>query len=225
VTALYDDPQEGWSGPPQGVVVDERSASHDGYGYLLESSHWHPGLTAGAIGWRDARDHKLIMGRAAHMAPFLAVTRERGSGSVTLDEHGEGLVHYPLDDDFDREVLRAGLRDMVRLHAAAGARAIVDLAPGRSLWRRGDDLEAFADRVAAVPLGAAGRPMFSAHQMGSARMGSDPRTSVADPDGQLHDVPGVWVGDASAFPTAVGSNPMVTVMALADRTASRILRA
>ena len=113
---------------------------------------------------------------------------------------------------------------MVRLHAAAGARVIVDLAPGRLLWRRGEDVEAFADRVAAVPLGAEGRPMFSAHQMGSARMGTDPRTSVANPDGRLHDVEGVWIGDASAFPTAVGSNPMVTVMALADRTATRILR-
>lgn len=224
VTAMYDEPQEGWSGPPQGIVVDERSASFDGHGYLIESSHWHPGLTAGAIGWRDARDHKLIMGRAANMAPFLAVTRERGSGSVTLDAQGQGLVHYPLDDEFDVEVLRQGLRDMVRLHVAAGARVIVDLAPGRLVWRRGDDVESYADRVAAVPLGAAGRAMFSAHQMGSARMGDDPRTSVANPDGQLHDVQGVWVGDASAFPTAVGSNPMVTIMALADRTAERILR-
>ncbi len=223
VTAMYDEPQEGWSGPPQGVVVDEKSAAFDGHGYLLESSHWHPGLTAGAIGWPDARDHKLIMGRAARMAPFLAVTRERSGGSITLDEQGQGLVHYPLDDEFDQEVLREALRDMVRLHVAAGARAVVDLAPGRLVWRRGDDVEAFADEVAAVPLGAAGRPMFSAHQMGSARMGRDPRTSVADPDGQLHDVEGVWIGDASAFPTAVGSNPMVTVMALADRTASRIL--
>ena len=221
--AVYDEPQRGWSGPPQGVVVDERAASFDGYGYLLESSHWHPGLTAAGIRWPDARDHKLLMGRAARFAPFLAVTRERGSGSITLDEQGLALVHYPLDDDHDHDVLRAALRDMVQLHVAAGAQVIVDLAPGRNLWRRGDDVEPFADAVAAVPLGAAGRPLFSAHQMGSARMGTDPRTSVADPDGQLHDVPGVWIGDASAFPTAVGSNPMVTVMALADRTASRIL--
>lgn len=225
VTAVYDEAQEGWWGPPQGIVVDEKAAAHDGHGYLLESSHWHPGLTAGAIGWRDARDHKLLMGRAASMAPFLAVTRERGSGQVTLDEHGEALIHYPLDDEFDLEVLKAGLRDMVRLHVAAGASVIVDFAPGRLLWRRGDDAEAFADRIADAPFGAEGRVMFSAHQMGSARMGTDARTSVADPDGQLHDIPGVWIGDSSAFPTAVGSNPMVTVMALAHRTAGRILDA
>ncbi len=225
VTGVYDEPQEGWWGPPQGVVIDEKAAVHDGHGYLLESSHWHPGLTAGAVAWRDARDHKLLMGRAAFMAPFLAVTRERGSGHITLDEHGQALVHYPLDDEFDHQVLRAGLRDMVRLHAAAGARVIVDLAPGRLVWRRGEDVETFADKIADAPLGAEGRAMFSAHQMGSARMGADARTSVADPDGQLHDTPGVWIGDSSAFPTAVGSNPMVTVMALAHRTAERILDA
>jgi choline dehydrogenase-like flavoprotein len=58
--------------------------------------------------------------------------------------------------------------------------------------------------------------------MGSCRMGSDPETSVAGPDGELHDVGGVWIGDASAFPTASGTNPMISIMALAHRTAERI---
>jgi len=64
--------------------------------------------------------------------------------------------------------------------------------------------------------------MFSAHQMGSCRMGADPATSVANPRGELHDTPGVWIGDASAFPTASGTNPMFTVMSLARRTAHAI---
>jgi choline dehydrogenase-like flavoprotein len=54
-------------------------------------------------------------------------------------------------------------------------------------------------------------------------MGSDPSTSVADGDGQLHDTRGVWIGDGSAFPTAPGVNPMVTIMSLAHRTADRLL--
>jgi choline dehydrogenase-like flavoprotein len=64
--------------------------------------------------------------------------------------------------------------------------------------------------------------LFSAHQMGTARMGRDPDTSVAKPTGELHDVRGVWIGDTSAFPTALGVNPMVTCMALASRTAAQI---
>ena len=58
--------------------------------------------------------------------------------------------------------------------------------------------------------------------MGSARMGSDPTTSVADVRGQLHDTKGVWIGDTSAFPTPSGANPMLTCMALAHRTAEHI---
>jgi choline dehydrogenase-like flavoprotein len=58
--------------------------------------------------------------------------------------------------------------------------------------------------------------------MGSCRMGNDPVSSVANPLGELHDTPGVWIGDASAFPTASGVNPMATIMALAHRTAAAI---
>lgn len=67
--------------------------------------------------------------------------------------------------------------------------------------------------------------MFSAHQMGTCRMGQDPETTVADPRGELHDTPGVWIGDGSAFPTSSGTNPMITIMSLASRTAGQIVAA
>ena len=51
--------------------------------------------------------------------------------------------------------------------------------------------------------------------MGSARMGDDPKSSAVDPQGQAWDVAGLWLCDASVFPTASGVNPMVTVEALA----------
>jgi len=53
-------------------------------------------------------------------------------------------------------------------------------------------------------------------------MGNDAATSVANPWGELHDTTGVWIGDASAFPTSSGTNPMITIMALAHRTAEAI---
>jgi choline dehydrogenase-like flavoprotein len=54
-------------------------------------------------------------------------------------------------------------------------------------------------------------------------MGASPEDSVADGRGELHDTPGVWIGDASAFPTAPGVNPMISIMALAHRTAENIV--
>jgi len=44
----------------------------------------------------------------------------------------------------------------------------------------------------------------------------------AGPWGELHDTPGVWIGDGSAMPTASGTNPMISIMALAHRTAEAI---
>src|SRR5205085_10411648 len=84
------------------------------------------------------------------------------------------------------------------------------------------DLERFIERARRVPQRAGGQRLFSAHQMGTARMGTDPETTVAGPFGELHDVKGVWIGDGSAFPTSSGTNPMITLMALARRTAFAI---
>ena len=109
------------------------------------------------------------------------------------------------------------------MHEAAGAQEI--FAAGQPLppWRRGEDLEAFIEKVNQIPIGPGGTPVFSAHQMSSARLGSDPQTSVANPAGELHDTPGVWIADASGMPTCSGVNPMLTVMALAHRTATNML--
>jgi choline dehydrogenase-like flavoprotein len=117
------------------------------------------------------------------------------------------------------------MAEIVRLHAAAGAEEIESFHRRPLRWRRGEDLEAFAQAVHDGPLDPYEHPIFALHQMGSARMGRDRATSVADPWGQLHDVSGVWIGDTSAFPTSTGTNPMATAMALAHRTAGAIAAA
>lgn len=105
---------------------------------------------------------------------------------------------------------------------SAGAAEIFSSHRQLTGWRGGEDLDAFAREVHDAPLAPHEHATFALHQMGSARMGADPDTSVANPWGELHDVPGVWIGDASAFPTASGTNPMITIMALARRTAQAI---
>jgi choline dehydrogenase-like flavoprotein len=114
---------------------------------------------------------------------------------------------------------------LVRLHVAAGAHQVQALAGGMPTWRVGDDVDRFVERLRRVPLRAGGFRLFSAHQMGTCRMGRDPETSVAGPYGELHDTPGVWIGDGSAFPTSSGTNPMITIMALAHRTGEAIVAA
>ena len=63
----------------------------------------------------------------------------------------------------------------------------------------------------------------SRHNMGTARMGTDPATSVVDADGRLHGLDNVVVADSSVFVTSAGYGPTLTLAALAARAAHRMV--
>jgi choline dehydrogenase-like flavoprotein len=60
------------------------------------------------------------------------------------------------------------------------------------------------------------------HEIGGARMGSDPKTSVVNANCQVHEIPNLYVVDASIFPSSSEKNPTHTIMALAARAADNI---
>jgi gluconate 2-dehydrogenase alpha chain len=69
------------------------------------------------------------------------------------------------------------------------------------------------------------RGVASSHDLGGARMGEDARTSVVDPDLQVHDTPGLYVFSGAVFPTCTGVNPHLTLMALTARATERLVEA
>jgi choline dehydrogenase-like flavoprotein len=216
---LHDGDQRSWWGPPQAGLSDEFARLDDGYGFLLECPATGVGISASALPWHSGRQHKELMAGFGHSAAMLLLVRDRGHGRITIDANGNAVVDYRINDEGDLRMIRRALVELVRVQEAAGAKQIVTFGRKAPIWRRGDDLDEFARSVHDSPLDPYEHAIFSAHQMGSCRMGSDPSTSVAGPWGELHDTKGVWVGDASAFPTASGTNPMITIMALARRTA------
>ena len=218
---LYPDKVEPWRGAPQTTQVTQYLEREAGHGFLIECPAYHPGLFA-SVTPGDRREHRRVVERAAFSAPIIARIRDRGAGRVSIDDNGEALVHYTMHDALDRRHVAHALQALARVHEAAGAEEIIGLGARTPPWRRGDALERFIANAVALPIRAGGRNFMSAHQMGSARMGRDPATSVADVRGELHDIAGVWIGDASAFPTASGANPMWSIMALARRTAQAI---
>jgi choline dehydrogenase-like flavoprotein len=222
VGAAYGSDQEAWWGAPQAGLCDEFADTGEGYGFLVETAQYAPGLIGSATPWISGEDHKQRMEEFSQTATFIGLTRDRGHGRVEVDPTGEAIPTYAVADELDLENLRKGIEIQVRIHEAAGAHQIAPLAAGAPTWRRGDDLEAFIKAAQRIPFRAGGHKLFSAHQMGSCRMGRDPQSSVADPRGELHETKGVWIGDASAFPTSSGTNPMVSIMALAHRTAEMI---
>jgi choline dehydrogenase-like flavoprotein len=224
IGGVYGTDQRAWWGPPQAGLCDEFADTGEGYGFLIEASQYAPGLIGSATPWISAVDHKQRMEQYCFTATFIGLTRDRTGGRVDVDSDGEAVPTYAVTDPLDQENLRRGIEAQVRLHEAAGAHQILPLAVGAQGWRRGDDFETFIERIQRIPLRAGGFTLFSAHQMGTCRMGTDPSTSVAGPWGELHDTKGVWIGDGSAFPTSSGTNPMVSIMALAHRTAEAIAK-
>lgn len=222
VFGQYGEDQRAWWGAPHTFLSDEFADTGGGHGFLIEATQYTTAIAGSALPWTSGREHKELMAEFKLGASFIALTRDHGGGHVDVDAAGEAVPYYSVEDPVDAGNLYTGVEKLARLHQAAGARQIFALAAGLPRWRVGDSLEDFIARAQRVPLRAGGHKLFSAHQMGSCRMGTDPDTSVANPWGELHDTPGVWIGDGSAFPTASGTNPMVSIMALAHRTAEAI---
>jgi choline dehydrogenase-like flavoprotein len=88
-------------------------------------------------------------------------------------------------------------------------------------------IEHAVETMASILKAAGGTPEYvvpdTAHLMGGCRMGDDPASSVTDSYGRTHDIPNLYICDASLFVTSSGSNPTNTVMALAYRTADHLI--
>ena len=63
---------------------------------------------------------------------------------------------------------------------------------------------------------------YGGHHLGTARMGSDPTTSVVDANCRVHDVSNLFIAGGAVFPTSSQANPTLTIVALALRLADHI---
>ncbi len=223
VMGVYDEPIEGWSGQIQSLVSDAYEDLEGEYGFLIEATGMFPGLISAIFPWSDGQTHKQLMQSFKWQAPFITVARDHGSGEVVLDDLGRAVVRWGLGDEVDRRLAQRAHVELCRLHRAAGATEVFTAHASELRWRTGEHFEDFESRVDTASYDPNDVACFTAHQMGACRMGSDPASSVADGRGELHDVKGVWIGDGSAFPTAPGVNPMISIMSLAHRTAGEML--
>lgn len=217
MSGVFDQEVEGWRGHILTTMCDEWAEIVDNHGFLVEAAPMGLGFWSSFTPWHDGAQHKQDMLRFRRVAGVWGFARDHGAGEVVRDPEGRPLVRWDIDDEVDLAVIRRCHVELARILEAAGAEEIFTFLPGDPRWRRGEDFEAFLAVLDALEK----EDVFtlSAHQSGSCAAGTDPNTSVVDGRGQLHDVPGVYVADASALPTAPGVNPMVSIEAYARRTA------
>jgi long-chain-alcohol oxidase len=223
VSGVFAEEVRPWEGTLQALYSDHH-ADLDGAGYGLkyETAPLHPGVLAAFAPWSGAREHRKLMALLPRLTGIGLLLRDRSEGEVGVGRDGTPRVRYRLGPE-DVAHVRVGLDGAAQILEAAGAERIfssharlVSYAPAEST--RAEFVRA-ADAVGYGP----GRCVFYGfHPMGTVRMGDSPLTAACGPDGALWDARNVVVVDASAFPSASGVNPMVTVEAIAHMHASAL---
>lgn len=202
-----------WNGVPQGYYAELEA----GAGVLLETASVPPefmtallpGVGEALAAWLPRLKHLALAGGM--------IEDSESAGYVQPGLMGPAITYKMGKADVLK--IRRGILEVAKVYEAAGAEELVlGLAKPRSV-RTGAEAEALvADKV---------RPedyrLYASHPMGTCRMGVDPARSVVDLDGRVHGVPGLYVADASIFPTPLGVNPQMTVMLMALRIAERVL--
>lgn len=214
VTARFDGPARNYSGATQGHEV----TGWRGEGLKIEALGFDlsilasrlPGYGQALMKNIEAMDHFVAWGAAIRAFA-------RGQVRSVL---GKPVVSYSLTND-DVVKTRHAVRRLGETFFAAGATEVYPGVPGF------DKVVTRAERIREIeneaPLRANAYSMSITHLFGTARMGSDANTSVVRPDFRHHAVKGLFVADSSVFPTNLGVNPQIAIMAVAQLCAQSIV--
>jgi long-chain-alcohol oxidase len=221
IWGVFDEEVKPWEGTMQALYSDQHRYLDDGYGVKYETAAIHPSLLVTYSPWRGARDHMLIMDGLAHSVPIGVLLRDRDGGEVKVGRDGQPFVKYSLSD-YDTAHVRAGTDGAAQILETAGAQQIFSSQSRLVAYRPGTSgsRAQFMRDADACGYGAGRCTYGSFHIMGSARMGGSPASSACNAQGETWDVRDLYVCDGSAFPTASGVNPMISIEAIAHMNAS-----
>jgi choline dehydrogenase-like flavoprotein len=219
VLGVFDRMMYGAGGIPQSAMSDEfLNKYHDDGGFWLEAVPIYPTLAALALPGFGST-HRDLLHQYPHIGATIILVKEiDSSGRVTVNENGRASISYSLRDR-DLEYLKQGVAVAARVQFAAGAKRVMTLHACRTEFNSPSEIDT---KLAASSWGTNEISLYSAHPLGTCRMGGDPRKSVVDEHCQTHDVKGLFVIDGSITPTSLGVNPQVTILAIAEKNAEWI---
>lgn len=217
VSARFREEIHGYYGPTMAYAVHELSdvLGDAGPGVMIENVAAHPVSTASSLpGF--GHEHAARMASLPHLARALVVMRDRTRGRVDAD----GTVRY-APSTRDLAVLRDGMLAAARCYLAAGAEEVWLPVHGAPAIRSERDLAGLVE-LTFTSRGLAHH--YAVHLFGGASMGSSAETATCDETGACFAANGLFVADASSFPSNTGVNPQITVVANALRIADGIVR-
>ncbi|MBM3276234.1 MAG: GMC family oxidoreductase, partial [Candidatus Sericytochromatia bacterium] len=210
---VFDEVIDFWNGVPQGYYATLEPAA----GVILETFTVAPGLGVAQFsgfgkemaGWLPKLRHLAFCGAM--------VEDSESEGTVRAGMSGGAAVRYKMAPA-DVAKLKRGIFEIVRTYEASGAPEFVVGLASPVTVKSSNDAKAALDKH----FQPTDFRLYASHPMGTCRMGPDRAKAVVDNDGQVHGTRGLYVADASLFPTPLGVNPQMTVMLMALRVARRI---
>ena len=199
-----------------GVYVDEFMHPDKG-GFVLEDGG--AGLVELTMAAEPGTGKPFMdyMADAKYLGGLVTLIHDHNVGTIEWDGERK-KINYQLSD-MDFPSMQRALKAAARLHLASGAEEVYVPASDNRVIRSEADIDVMVDTLVNLPQHLR---MVSYHPQGTCRMGADPDHSVVGSDGQSHDVPGLYVADASLLPTSIIVNPQITVYALATRIARQM---
>lgn len=219
-----------WEGGILTTLVDEfQNLDGHGHGAKLECMTMLPSWFLPFLPWSGGLEYKVQCSKFPQMTGHLALVRDRDSGRVYADPvDGRCRIAY-TPSAFDRKHCLEGALALARILYVQGAKEIFTVTAGMPTFTRSGDAAkdtgdgindpAFQAWLAEMRKRGVNPPETgwgSAHQMGTCRMATTQKAGVVDPKGKVWGVEGLYVADASVFPSASGVNPMITNMAISD---------
>jgi len=215
VMGLFDKEIRQWEKEiPQGYHVDALADQ----GIMLEGIYLPPPYTAPTI-LHIGEKHRKLMEQYNNIASFGMLVHDVSHGRILSLPGNKPLAMYNINK-IDLPKYIKGISLMAEAFFAAGAKSVMlpihtipeltreeGVAPLRSKKIKAKDLD-----------------LQAFHPLGTCRMGADPRNAVCDQYGRFYGLDNVFIADGSIFPTSLGVNPMLTIMASAAKIATYIDR-
>ena len=154
------------------------------------------------------------MTQAGFGAEFKKAMSRPGAWEFGLYGYGECLPNHSNFVELDQEKVDAWGIPTLKIHCAWGEN---ELAIKKDMQVAGAEMLEAAGARNIQTVAEYDPPGYAVHEMGSARMGRDPKTSVLNAYNQSHDVKNLFVTDGSAMVSSSCVNPSLTYMALTAR--------
>lgn len=240
--ATYDKPTIPWEGP----ILTSVTTSLEGLGVKLEATTMLPSWFLPFQPWTSGLDYKLRCAAFSHTVGHIALVRDRNTGRVYPDPVDGRLRIAYTPGKFERRAAMEGMIALAKINYIMGAHEIYGCVASWPRFVRSSSIppisstttitesseegindpafQSFLSTIRRIGLNPPDARWGCAHQMGTCRMSSSENRGVVDARGKVWGVEGLYVADASIFPSASGENPMVTNMAISDMISREIAK-